>query len=125
MEVKTKFYCKCSQSTLNNLTHTTCKPKFIEGKWYDGAYETWSGQLFAARLSQLLRTREPRQTVVHDSGALGWSGKLNNGWKSYWVIDENGDKVKMNRAKMRIIFELDESKLRDIKIKNILYGKKS
>lgn len=95
MEVKTKFYCKISQFISHKgLNPLDFKPQFIEGKWYEGAYETWSSQLF----------------------------KLNNGWKSYWVIDENGDRVEIERTGMRIIFELDESKLRDIKIKNILNG---
>ena len=71
------------------------KEQFIKGKWYDGAYETWSDQLY----------------------------KLNNGWRSYWVIDESGQKIKMNRVKMRIIFELDKSELMDKKINTILDGR--
>ena len=71
------------------------KEQFIAGKWYDGAYETWSDQLY----------------------------KLNNGWRSYWVIDESGQKIKMNRVKMRIIFELDKSELMDKKINTILDGR--
>jgi hypothetical protein len=94
MEVKTKFYCKTTQSvSIDGLK--SFKDQFIKGKWYDGAYETWGDQLY----------------------------KLNNGWRSYWVIDESGEKIKMNRVKMRIIFELDKSELMDKKINTILDGR--
>lgn len=94
MEVKTKFYCKTTQS-ISNDGLKSFKEQFIKGKWYDGAYETWSDQLY----------------------------KLNNGWRSYWVIDESGEKIKMNRVRMRIIFELDKSELMDKKINTILDGR--
>lgn len=94
MEVKTKFYCKTTQS-ISSDGLKSFKEQFIKGKWYDGAYETWSDQLY----------------------------KLNNGWRSYWVIDESGEKIKMNRVKMRIIFELDKSELMDKKINTILDGR--
>lgn len=94
MEVKTKFYCKTTQS-ISSTGLIRFKEQFIKGKWYDGAYETWSDQLF----------------------------KLNNGWRSYWVIDESGEKIKMSRIEMRIIFELDKTELIDKKINLILNGK--
>lgn len=67
------------------------KEQFISGKWYDGEYEKWSEELF----------------------------KLNNGWRNYWVFDESGVKVKLTRPEM-MIFELDNSNLRNIKINDVL-----
>jgi hypothetical protein len=68
------------------------KDRFIEGRWYDGEYETWSDQLY----------------------------KLNGGWRRYWVINEKGEKEEIHRAHMNAIFETDIEKLRDNKINEIL-----
>ena len=103
MIVKTKFYCKsgaqeAAGGEVHNppgidLSNITWVDIFIEGKWYEGEYETWSSE----------------------SGF-----RLNSGWRRYWAINENGIKMQMSKARMNTIFELDEVKLRDIKIDNIL-----
>ena len=69
------------------------KPRFIEGKWYDGEYETWN-----------------------------WEDgyKCNGGWSRYWVVDESGEKKELSRTYMKIIFQLDIDEIRDQKIEQIL-----
>ena len=93
--VKTKFLCKrSSQSSPRGLSLSNIKwqDRFIEGKWYDGEYETWSQQLY----------------------------KLNGGWKRYWVVNEMSEKEEISKAHMNAIFEMDIDKLRDGKINEIL-----
>ena len=93
--VKTKFLCKrSSQSSPRGLSLSNIKwqDRFIEGKWYDGEYETWSQQLY----------------------------KLNGGWKRYWVVNEIGEKEEISKAHMNAIFEMNIEKLRDNKINEIL-----
>ena len=98
MIIKTKFYCKNGAQeskggrglSFNDVNWVNI---FIEGKWYDGEYETWP----------------------FESGF-----RLNGGWKVYWVVNESGVKTKISRARMGIIFELDHVKLRDIKIDTLL-----
>jgi len=96
--VKTKFLCKRSSQIsskghgFNHIGTVQWKDRFIEGKWYDGEYETWSEQLY----------------------------KLNGGWKRYWVINEMGKKEEISKAHMNAIFETDIDKLRDSKINEIL-----
>lgn len=93
--VKTKFLCKrSSQSSPKglSLSNIQWEDRFIEGKWYDGEYETWSDQLY----------------------------KLNGGWRRYWVINESGKKEEISKAHMNAIFEMDIDKLREGKINEIL-----
>jgi hypothetical protein len=93
--VKTKFLCKrSSQSSPRGLSLSNIKwqDRFIEGKWYDGEYETWSQQLY----------------------------KLNGGWKRYWVVNEMSEKEEISKAHMNAIFEMDIEELRDNKINEIL-----
>ena len=92
--VKTKFLCKTGSRTAPRapLGSIKWKDRFIEGKWYEGEYETWSLQLY----------------------------KLNGGWRRYWVINEVGEKEEISRIHMRIIFEMDVQELRDNKIDQIL-----
>lgn len=93
--VKTKFLCKrSSQSSPRGLSLSNIKwqDRFIEGKWYDGEYETWSQQLY----------------------------KLNGGWKRYWVVNEMSEKEEISKAHMNAIFEMDIEQLRDNKINEIL-----
>ena len=90
--IKTKFLCKNTSQTVTKGHPKYVKDRFIEGKWYDGEYETWSQQLY----------------------------KLNNGWRRYWVVNEKGVKEEMNRIKMSTIFQLDIEELRDNKIEEIL-----
>jgi hypothetical protein len=94
MIVQTKFLCRNGSRTAPraSLGSIKWKDRFIEGKWYDGEYETWSQQLY----------------------------KLNDGWKRYWVVNEKGEKQEMNRIKMSTIFQLDIEELRDNKIEEIL-----
>jgi hypothetical protein len=94
MIVQTKFLCKNGSRTAPRapLGSIQWEDRFIEGKWYDGEYETWSQQLY----------------------------KLNNGWRRYWVVNEKGVKEEMNRIKMSTIFQLDIEELRDNKIEEIL-----
>jgi len=95
MIVKTKFLCKNSSqsSTGISLTNIKWQDRFIEGRWYDGEYETWS----------------------YERGY-----EINGGWRKYWVINEKDEKEEIHRAHMNAIFETDIEKLRDNKINEIL-----
>ena len=89
--IKTKFLCKTGSQTASRFGGPW-KDRFIEGKWYDGEYQTWSEQLF----------------------------KLNNGWRRYWVVNEQGIKEEISKAHFRSIFETDTQQLRDKKIEDII-----
>lgn len=113
MIVKTKFLCKGGTkrgighvgpihgNPYHPLVHTinsnpvpaTWVDTFIKGKWYDGEYETWN-----------------------------WEDgyRLNGGWRTYWVVNELGEKEEIPKAHMNVIFQLDISEIRDAKIDDIL-----
>lgn len=99
MIVKTKFLCKNGSSiaprpaSINDLSNIKWFDRFIEGKWYDGEYETWS----------------------YENGY-----KFNGGWKKYWVINEKGVKEEIHKAYFNAIFETDIENLRDEKINQII-----
>ena len=99
MIVKTKFLCKNGSSiaprpaSINDLSNIKWSDRFIEGKWYDGEYETWS----------------------YENGY-----KFNGGWKKYWVINEKGVKEEIHKAYFNAIFETDIENLRDEKINQII-----
>jgi hypothetical protein len=90
--VKTKFLCKNGSRT-GPVYGGVWIDRFIEGKWYDGEYETWS-----------------------------WEDgyRVNNGWRKYWVINEQGVGEEISRAHFRVIFETDTQQLRDRKIEDII-----
>ena len=90
--VKTKFLCKNGSRT-GPASGGVWIDRFIEGKWYDGEYETWS-----------------------------WEDgyRVNNGWRKYWVINEQGVGEEISRAHFRVIFETDTQQLRDRKIEDII-----
>lgn len=99
--IKTKFFCKTTFSTGSGghgVIPSERKPRFISGNWYDGEYETW-------------HSKKLTQEEYY---------KMNNGWRSYWVTDENGKKDEINRTYMSMIFELNIVEVRDQKIKEIL-----
>jgi len=96
--VKTKFLCKNTSQTATKGFPIYLQDRFIEGRWYDGEYETWSDQLYLQK--KLF--------------------KLNGGWKRYWVVNEMGKKEEISKAHMDAIFEMDIDKLRDGKINEIL-----
>ncbi len=93
--IKTKFLCKSGSRTAPRgpFDSVNWKDRFIEGKWYDGEYETWS----------------------FDQGY-----EINGGWRRYWVINESGVKEELSRARFRVIFETETQQLRDSKIEDIL-----
>ena len=97
--VKAKFFCKNGSRTSTNgrlgvySSQIQWEDRFIEGKWYDGEYETWS----------------------FEDGY--W---LNNGWRRYWVVNEKGIKEEISKVHFRVIFETDIQVLRDERIKTIL-----
>lgn len=91
--VKTKFLCKSGSQTASRLGGSW-KDRFIEDKWYDGEYQTWSEQLF----------------------------RLNGGWRRYWVINEQGVKEEISKAQFKLMFETDTRQLRDKKINQIIDG---
>ena len=90
--VKTKFLCKNGSRT-GPAYGGFWIDRFIEGKWYDGEYETWS-----------------------------WEDgyRVNNGWRKYWVINEQGVGEEISRAHFRVIFETDTQQLRDRKIEDLI-----
>jgi len=90
--VKTKFLCKNGSRT-GPAYGGVWIDKFIEGKWYDGEYETWS-----------------------------WEDgyRVNGGWRKYWVVNEQGVGEEISRAHFRVIFETDTQQLRDKKIEDII-----
>jgi hypothetical protein len=89
--IKTKFLCK-SGSRIASRFGGPWKDRFIEDKWYDGEYQTWSEQLF----------------------------RLNGGWRRYWVVNEQGVKEEISKAQFKLIFETDTQQLRDRKIEDII-----
>ena len=93
--IKTKFLCKNGSRTAPRgpFDSIKWKDRFIEGKWYDGEYETWS----------------------FDRGY-----EINGGWRRYWVINESGEKEEIPKAHMKAIFEFDIQQLREEKLNNIL-----
>ena len=92
--VKTKFLCKSGSRTAPRAPLGSIKweDRFIEGKWQDGESETWSLQLF----------------------------ELNNGWRRYWVINEQGEKEEISRPMFKVLFETDTQQLRDKKIEDLI-----
>ena len=92
--IKTKFLCKNGSRTAPRAPLGSIKweDRFIEGKWYDGEYQTWSEQLF----------------------------RLNGGWRRYWVVNEQGVKEEISKAQFKLIFETDTQQLRDRKIEDII-----
>ena len=92
--IKTKFLCKNGSRTAPRAPLGSIKweDRFIEGKWYDGEYQTWSEQLF----------------------------RLNGGWRRYWVVNEQGVKEEIPKAHFRAIFETDTQQLRDRKIEDLI-----
>jgi uncharacterized protein (DUF2267 family) len=76
-----------------SLIDTNQTPLFIKGKWYDGEYETWS---------------------------FSEGYEINGGWRNYFVVNENGVKQRLSRARFRAIFETCNQHLRDKKIEDIL-----
>jgi hypothetical protein len=92
--VKTKFLCKYGSRTAPRapLGSIKWKDRFIEDKWYDGEYQTWSEQLF----------------------------RLNGGWRRYWVVNEQGVKEEISKAQFKLIFETDTQQLRDRKIEDLI-----
>jgi hypothetical protein len=94
--IKTKFLCKNGSQTISKYFNKgdTWVDRFVEGKWYDGEYETYSTERY----------------------------RLNNGWKRYWVINEIGEKEEISRSEMNAIFENNITELRDKKINEILDG---
>ena len=94
MIIKTKFKCKGTSQIGSGMGKSSVwYDQFIEGKWYDGEYETWT----------------------FDDGY-----RLNGGWRRYWVIDERGKKKEIPKAHMQAIFYLDLDKVRNEKIDEIL-----
>ena len=91
--IKTKFLCKNGSQTVTKGLPMYVKDRFIEGKWYDGEYETWR----------------------YERGY-----EINGGWRKYWVINEKGEKEEIHRAHMNAIFEFDIQQLRDNKINEII-----
>ena len=103
MIVQTKFLCKNGSRTAISASYKGApraqlgsikwEDRFIEGKWYDGEYETWS-----------------------------WEDgyRVNGGWRKYWVVNEKGEKEEIPKAHMKVIFEFDIQQLREEKLKDIL-----
>ena len=89
--IKTKFLCKTGSRT--SPSGIKWQDRFIEDKWYDGEYETWS-----------------------------WEDgyRINNGWRRYWVINEQGEKEKISRPMFKVLFETDTQQLRDRKIEDLI-----
>lgn len=92
MIVKTKFLCKSGSRTGSSFQDPWVD-RFIEDKWYDGEYETWS----------------------FEDGY-----RINGGWRRYWVVNEQGKKEEISRAIFRLLFETDTQQLRDKKIEDLI-----
>ena len=91
--VKTKFLCKNSSQTVTKGLPMYVKDRFIEDKWYDGEYETWS---------------------------LEDGYRINGGWRKYCIINELGEKEEISRPMFKVLFETDTYKLRDRKIEDLI-----
>lgn len=90
--IKAKFLCK-NGSRKGSKLGGPWVDRFIEGKWYDGEYETWS----------------------FEDGY-----RINGGWRRYWAVNEQGKKEEISRAHFKVIFETDTQQLRDRKIEDII-----
>ena len=97
--INTKFLCKSTTSRSSGRSTEIHEPKLFEivtferGKWYDGEYETW-----------------------------GWEDgyRCNDGWRRYWVVNEQGEKEQINRSWFKVMFECDIENIRDEKINEVL-----
>lgn len=91
--IKTKFLCRCGSRRGLGSHPINWVDTYIEGKWYDGEYETWS-----------------------------WEDgyRINGGWRRYWVVNELGEREEMVKAEFKVIFETKVDKIRDNKIDQIL-----
>ena len=93
--IKTKFLCKCgSRRGPSSFSPTPWVNTYIEGKWYDGEYETWPWE-DGYRISDI-------------------------GWRRYWVVNELGEREEMAKSEFKVIFETKVEQLRDNKIDQIL-----
>jgi hypothetical protein len=101
MIVKTKFLCKTGSRTAprgsypntDTLECIKWQDRFIEDKWYDGEYETWS-----------------------------WEDgyRINGSWRKYWIINELGEKEEISKSMFKVLFETDIYQLRDRKIEDLI-----
>ena len=93
--IKTKFLCKSGSqiSPGGRGAKVNWADVFIEGKWYDGEYEMWT----------------------FESGY-----RLNGGWRTYWVTNEQGVKSQISRPQMNLLFHHKVDEIRNNKIDEIL-----
>ncbi len=92
MIIKIKFYCKGGSEYISFYHDPGAKKeiRFVQGKWYDGEYETWSDNEISNKESY----------------------RLNNRWKNYWVVNEMDQKEGISIAHMNTIFEMKMDNLR-------------
>ena len=79
MIIKTKFKCKSTSQTSPGWGFPW-QDRFIEGKWYDGEYDTWGPQF----------TSEDKMY------------EMNGGWRKYWAVNEKGMLILKNHRKLRV-----------------------
>jgi hypothetical protein len=92
--IKTKFLCRNgSRRGSGTIPPITWIDIYIEGKWYDGEYETYD-----------------------------WEDgyRVNGAWRRYWVVNELGEREQILKAEFKVIFETKVEELRDNKIDQIL-----
>lgn len=98
---KVRLLCKCTFE--QGGTPNTINTVFIKGKWYDGEIEGYFSDV------------EPK-------GESGFG--MGFGYRIYfyigYMIDENGEEVKIDQTTMQIIFENDMIKIRDGVIDELL-----
>ena len=93
MIVPCKFKCKAGSKITDRGAIGPWIDNFIEGKWYDGEYETWS----------------------FENGYI-----LNGGFRRYWVTNESGVKQEISKAYMNAIFYLNKDDIRNEIIDDII-----
>jgi len=98
--ISTKFLCKTDMSESPRALNAQWNPVFIKDKWYFGEYELWGESNDSEKNERLYG--------------------LNNGWRRYWVIGEDGKKREMPKVYMRALFIIDIDEMRDAKIDEIL-----
>jgi len=97
MWINKKFKCKGTMSTSPSCEPYDWKEEFIEGKWYNCSYKTWSN--------------DPIENIE--------SYKRNGGWNGYKAISEYGVELKFDRAHFNIVFYTTVDEIRESLINEI------
>ncbi len=97
MWINKKYKCKGTMKTSPSLEGEWID-QFVEGKWYDCQYNTWS----------------------HEEEKNKLYCRLNGGWDGYKSISESGVEIELSRAEFNVVFYVDYDEIREQLIDEIL-----